>query len=227
VRNQRFIVIIVSLGLIVACGGSGGSSSGTSTPSAPTSPTPPTTPVNRAPTITSLNFAPAFGIAQLTTFNFNGSASDPDGDAMTYSWDVAGNPFSGTAGSILFSGGGNGTARFTVTDSKGATASDARSFVVGTATGQWRGTFGSWVFTSNLTQNAGFIVGDYSDQLGPGRLDPAVANTIDANGNVKLRYKQAIFSDFTFTGTMDSTGRRISGVVNGSGYSNAPFTMTK
>jgi hypothetical protein len=115
----------------------------------------------------------------------------------------------------------------TVTDSKGATASDTRTFTVGSATGTWNGTFGEWVFTSHLTQNSTFISGDYSDQLGPGRLDPAVANTIDANGTVKLRYKQAIFSDFTFTGTMDSSGRRITGVVNGSGYSNAPFTMTK
>src|SRR5262249_52042910 len=109
----------------------------------------------------------------------------------------------------------------------GATATDTRTFVVGSVSGTWIGTFGTWTFTSHLTQNVNTITGDYSDQLGPGKLDPAVANTIDANGNVKLRYKQAIFSDFTFTGTMDSTGRRITGVVNGSGYSNAPFTMTK
>jgi hypothetical protein len=170
---------------------------------------------------------PSFGIAQLTQFSFSGSASDPDGDAISFAWDVAGNPFSGTNGTITFSGGGNGTARLTVTDSKGATATDTRTFVVGSPTGTWTGTFSSWTFTSHLTQSATAITGDYSDQLGPGRLDPAVANTIDANGNVKLRYKQAVYSDFTFTGTMDATGRRITGVVNGSGYVNTPFTMTK
>jgi hypothetical protein len=207
---------------MVGCGGGsgGGSSSSSGTPTTPT-------PTNRSPVVNSLNFTPTFGIAQLTTFQFSASASDPDGDPITYSWDVAGNAFTGTNGTITFSGGGSGTARVTVTDSKGATASDTRTFTVGSATGTWNGTFGEWVFTSHLTQNSTFISGDYSDQLGPGRLDPAVANTIDANGTVKLRYKQAIFSDFTFTGTMDSSGRRITGVVNGSGYSNAPFTMTK
>jgi hypothetical protein len=174
-----------------------------------------------------MNFAPPFGIAQLTQFSFNASASDPDGDTISYAWNVAGNPFTGTSGTITFATGGNGTASLTVTDSKGATATDTRSFVVGSATGTWTGTFSVWVFTSHLTQNVTLITGDYSDQLGAGRLDPAVANTIDANGNVKLRYKQASFSDFTFTGTMDSTGRRITGVVNGSGFSNTPFTMNK
>jgi hypothetical protein len=174
-----------------------------------------------------MNFAPTFGIAQLTQFSFNASASDPDGDAVSYAWDVAGNAFTGTNGTIAFSSGGSGTARVTVTDSKGATATDTRTFTVGGITGRWTGTWSSWVFTSNLTQNGTAITGDYSDQLGPGRLDSAVANTIDANGNVKLRYKQAIFSDFTFTGTIDSSGRRITGVVNGSGYTNTPFTMTR
>ena len=220
-QKLKPVALVIAIAA-AACGGSKGSS----TPATPTSPTP-TTPTNRAPVINSLNFAPSFGIAQLTQFNFNASASDPDGDAITYAWDVAGNSFSGTSGSITFSNGGNGTARRTVTDARGATATDSRTFVVGTATGRWSGTWSSWVFTSNLTQSGGLITGDYSDQLGPGRLDPAVANTIDANGNIKLRYKQAIFSDFTFTGMMDSTGRRITGVVNGSGYTNTPFSMTK
>jgi hypothetical protein len=210
--------------LTVLClAGCGGGSSNT----APT-PTPTPTPqANRAPVINSLNFAPTFGIAQLTPFSFNASASDPDGDAITYVWDVAGNPFTGTNGTITFAGSGNGTARVTATDSKGATATDTRTFVVGGITGTWSGTWSNWVFTSRLTQNSTAITGDYSDQLGPGRLDSAVANTVDANGNVRLRYKQAIFSDFTFTGTIDASGRRITGVVNGSGASNVPFQMTR
>jgi len=224
-RRTLIACSITSMFVVAACGG--GSSSTPTSPSTPTTPSTPTSPANRAPVINSLNFAPTFGIAQLTQFSFNASASDPDGDGMTYAWDVAGNPFTGTNGTITFSSGGNGVARVTVTDSKGASATDTRTFVVGGMTGTWTGTWSSWVFTSRLTQNATAITGDYSDQLGPGRLDPAVANTIDANGNVRLRYKQAFFSDFTFTGTMDSTGRRITGVVNGSGASNTPFTMTK
>jgi hypothetical protein len=224
-RTNTVASIIVSVVLISACGGKTSSPSNT-TPTSPTTPTP-TTPVNHAPSITAMSITPSFGIAQLTQFSFSGSASDPDGDAISFAWDVAGNSFTGTSGTVTFSNGGNGTAKLTVTDSNGAAASDTRTFVVGSATGTWTGTFGSWVFTSHLTQTGTLITGDYSDQLGPGRLDPAVANTIDGNGNVKLRYKQAVFSDFTFTGTMDATGRRITGVVNGSGYVNTPFTMSK
>jgi hypothetical protein len=221
--QTRYLFPVVVLLVLVACGGGKSSSSA---PSTPTTPTPAPAPTNRAPVINSMNFAPTFGIAQQTQLSFNASASDPDGNSISYAWDVAGNPFTGTNGTITFSNGGSGTARVIVTDSKGATATDTRTFTVGGITRRWTGTWSSWVFTSNLTQNGTPITDDYADQLGPGRLDPAVASTIDANGNVKLRYKQAIFSDFTFTGTMDSSGRRITGVVNGSGYTNTPFTMT-
>lgn len=216
------VVALVLLGFS-ACGGSDGG--GTSTP---TSPTTPTTPVvtNKNPVITSMNITP-FGIQQLTTFQFSAVANDPDGDPVSYAWDVAGNSFSAASGSVSFTNGGSWTARVTVTDGKGGSATDTRSFVCGTMTGRWAGTFASWIFTSNLVQTYTTVTGDYSDQLGAGKLDPASANTIDANGNVKLRYKQAIYSDFTFTGVMDATGRKITGVVNGSGFVNTPFTMTK
>jgi immune inhibitor A len=181
---------------------------------------------NKNPVITSMNITP-FGIQQLTTFQFSAVANDPDGDPVSYAWDVAGNAFSNASGSVVFSNGGSFTARLTVTDGKGGSVTDTRSFVCGSMTGRWNGTFSSWVYTSNLVQTGNLVSGDYSDQLGPGKLDPASANTIDANGNVKLRYKQSTFSDFTFTGVMDSTGRKITGAVNGSGYVNTPFTMTK
>ena len=218
------LVLALTLG---GCGGDGGGGS----PTAPTTPTPPTTPTtptttNRAPVLTSWNITP-FGIQSLTAFQFSAVANDPDGDSVTYSWDVAGNASTGSSGSITFSNGGTWTARITVTDGKGGSTTDSRTFVCGTMTGSWRGTFSIWSFASDLTQVGGSITGTYADQDGSGKLDPASANTIDANGNVKLRYKQATYSDFTFTGTMDSTGRKVTGVVNGSGYVNTPFTMTK
>lgn len=224
----RLLLVSLILVSFVACGGDsgGGSPSSPSTPTAPTTPTTPTAPTNRAPVITSWNITP-FGIQSLSSFQFSAVANDPDGDSVTYSWDIAGNAFTGSSGSITFSNGGTWTARITVTDGKGGSTTDSRTFVCGTMTGSWRGTFGTWIFTSDLTQAGGLITGTYSDQAGVGKLDPASPNTIDANGNVKLRYKQSVWSDFTFTGTMDSTGRKITGVVNGSGYVNTPFTMTK
>lgn len=91
----------------------------------------------RVPGGPELTFSPAFGIVGQTLFSFSASAADPDGDAISYAWDVAGNAFTGSSGTITFSSGGNGTARLTVTDSKGATASDTRTFAVGTMIGSW------------------------------------------------------------------------------------------
>ena len=54
-----------------------------------------------------------------------------------------------------------------------------------------------------------------------------VANVINANGQITLRWKGGAFSDFIFTGQMDTTGQRVTGVVNGSGANNTPFTMNK
>jgi len=176
-----------------------------------------------------MNFAPPFGIAQLTQFSFNAAASDPDGDAVSYAWNVAGNPFTGTNGTITFSSGGNGTATLTVTDSKGATATDTRTFVVGSMTGKWSGTIPGFTnLTFDLTQSGAVVTGTFFEQFfGAGKIDPAQTGRIDGNGNVEMRFKLASFTDFTFRGQMDSTGRRITCGVFGSGFTGQPFTMTK
>jgi len=214
-----------------ACGGGGGGS--TPSPSTPTTPTQ----TNRAPVINSMNFTPAFGIAQLTSFSFNGSASDPDGDAVSYAWDVAGNPFSGTNGTITFSGGGNGVAKLTVSDSKGAASSDTRSFVVGSMTGNWSFFVpGQGTLLLTLTQNNTFVTGTFVVAPGgfgnvgagsTGRTDPAQPGSIDGNGRVVIRLKVGVFIAFTMTGNMDTSGQRVTGAVNGSGFSGQAFTMTK
>ena len=131
-RKQFAFALLLSSVLASACGSNSSSSSSTTV----TTPTTPTA-TNRAPTVTSMSMTPSFGIAQLTQFSFSASGSDPDGDAITYAWDVAGNPFSGSSGTVTFSNGFNGIAKVTVTDSKGATGSDTRSFVVGSMTGNW------------------------------------------------------------------------------------------
>jgi hypothetical protein len=42
-----------------------------------------------------------------------------------------------------------------------------------------------------------------------------------------MRVKLAPFTDFTMNGTMDSTGRRVNGNLQGSGFTGESFTMTK
>jgi PKD domain len=225
-RKFACLLSVCSLAVAVGCGSGGG----TNNNSTPTTPSPPTTPTNRAPSITSMSISPAFGVMGQTTFEINASASDPDGDAISYAWDVAGNPFTGTNGSIIFASGGNGVARVTVTDSKGSTASDTRSFVVGSMSGTWTVTAGPLVGSSfSLTQSqTGVVTGSFFlPGIGNGNTDPAQPGRITGSAALTMRVKVAPFTDFNMSGTMDSTGRIVSGSLQGSGFSGQPFTMAK
>jgi hypothetical protein len=217
-------LFVLTLGLTLgACGG------GDSTPGPPTSPTPPPASQNRAPVINSITASPSFGIAQLTTFSYSAVASDPDGDSISYSWDLAGNPASGPSGSIMFTTGGQGTFRLTVSDSRGATASDSRPITVGSMTGRWTGSIPGYTnFVFDLSQSSTIVTGTFTELFfGTGRIDPAQPGRIDADGRVEMRFKLAVFSDFTFRGQMDSSGRRITGGVFGSGFNGESFVMNK
>jgi hypothetical protein len=181
-----------------------------------------------------MSFTPTFGISQLTQFQYSATATDPDGDTVTYSWDIASNPSSNASGVITFSNGGNGTAKLTISDGKGGSASDSRTFVVGWMTGNWSGTIHTFPIRFALTQNGGTITGTFSltGTVFSGQLDPAATNTINSAGHVVIRCKVTAgnappVSDFTLTGDMDTTGIKITGGVTGSGFSGQPFTLTK
>jgi hypothetical protein len=98
-------------------------------------------------------------------------------------------------------------------------------------TGTWIGilgpaALGNYQFT--LTQTLGVVQGSYFDStFGDGKIDPAEPGHIDVGGNVTLRVKQGRFSDWTFTGVMDPSGRKITGTVRGSGFTGQPFAIVK
>ena len=223
-RSFQIIPIVLFLP-IVACGGGGGSPS----PTAPTTQTPPPAPTNRSPVINSLSVAPSFGISELTLFTFSAAASDPDGDPVSYAWDLAGSAGSGTNGTITLKGSGPAVMKVTVSDGKGGSVSDTRTVTVGTATGTWRGNgVDLGTFTMVLVQTGARVTGTYSDPyFGQGQIDPAQPGSINASGHIELRTKQSVFTDFTFKGDMDSTGRRIVGQIFGSGFNGEAFTMDK
>jgi hypothetical protein len=220
-RVQSLVIVCAVSVSLSACGSSG------STPTTPTQTVVP--PVNRPPVLTSMTVDPLFGVSELTTFNWSASANDPDGDPLTYTWSLAGNPAVGSSGSMTFVGSGPGTFTVTVTDGKGGTASDSRTAMLGNATGTWRGSgvnLGS--FTMVLTQKGPSITGTYNDPLyGNGQIDPAQPGFINSTGHIELRTKQAAFTDFTFKGDMDQSGRRITGQIFGSGFNGQAFTMDK
>lgn len=221
-RTRLVSAAAVVLLFAAACGG--GSDNRT-----PTTPTPPPPAANQSPVITSMSVSPSFGVSQLTTFTYAASGTDPEGDPLNFAWDLAGTARSGSAGTITFSGSGLGQVRLTVTDGRGGSVTDTRTFTVGSMTGSWRGAgVNLGEFTMTLTQNGPVITGTYFDNdYGPGQIDPAQPGTINASGRIEMRMKQAQFTDFTFRGDMDQSGRRVVGQLFGSGFNGEAFQMDK
>jgi hypothetical protein len=96
-------------------------------------------------------------------------------------------------------------------------------------TGTWDGTNSQiGAFVMILTQSGTSVTGTYTDNsgFGIGRTDPAQPGTF-FDPTIELRIKQAAFTDFTFRGTMDSTGTTITGGIFGSGFTGQSFTMRK
>ena len=222
---QRLTVSLVLTLFAVACGG--GKGGGSTTPTSPgSSVTPPAQ--NRTPAITSVTVTPSFGISELTSFSFSASATDPDGDPLNYTWDIAGNPASGQSGSITFRGSGVATFRVTVADGRGGSVTDSRTATVGSAGGTWRGSgVQLGPFSMQLQQNGARITGTYSDAFGAGQIDPAQPGSINARGHIEMRVKQGPFTDWNFRGDMDTSGRRIVGQIFGSGFNGQAFTMER
>jgi hypothetical protein len=227
----------VALGLTCSVGIGCSNSSSPTTPSPPSVTNPPPGPApsaaNRAPVINSLNVAPGFGISDVTSFAMNSSGSDGDGDPVTFEWDFGdGTRGAGPAFSKTYSGSGVATIRVTASDGRGGTATDSRTVTVGSMSGTWVGTVtinaGQAASASlSLAQTGGVVTGTMTLLNFNGRTDPAQPGRIDANGAVELRMKVDPFNDFTLRGTMDATGRRISGGAFGSGFNGQAFTFNK
>ena len=222
------ITTLFALGL-AGCGSSGSSPNPT--------PTPVPTATNHNPAITSSTVTPAFGISQITGFSVQAAATDSDGDAVTYEWDLGdGTKLTGAAVTHAYAGNGPMTVTLTVKDGKGGTITDTKSILVGGMAGTWRVDVPSFVpIQLDLQQNGGIVTGTFvqledgvSTPKGTsGKTDPAEPGKIDGNGKVEIRLKVGRFLDFYIRGTMDSTGRTITGGLFGSGFGGNSFTATK
>lgn len=234
--NQRFCASVLVLIVAVACGKKNDS---------PTDPTPPPA-ANRNPSIASATASPAFGVVGLSQLTLAASATDPDGDAVTYQWVIGSTTLTGANQTLPIPGDGPQTATVTVSDGKGGTATATASFASGSMNGAWNYTYpqcnnGSVVLTTTVQSSGTFsgtatLVGPLCN-LPAGttfQTDPAGPGTISAAGAIAMRLKlSGGFADVVVTGQMDTTGttagRRITGTatsVDGSVQS-APFTMVR
>jgi len=219
---MRQVFPVLALVSLVACSSSGGDDP-------PTTPTPQ---ANRAPVVTAVLANPTFGVQDFGIYTFNASATDADGDPLTFTWNIAGNARTGAAVQAgPFSNGGTGQATVTVTDGRGGSTSGSVNFVVGTMTGTWVGSVQGPdipTFAMSLTQVAGLFAGAIAIPQGTGEVGPTGAiATINASGAIVMRVKVAPFNDFTMTGQMSGTGTTVTGSVTGSGFTGQAFIMNK
>lgn len=181
-------------------------------------------------------------MSSLTTHAFSATASDPDGDAITYNWDFGnGTTSTNSAPTVTFNNASTTTYRVTLTvsDSKGATvksalASSSVSVVSTTMAGTWAGTMpGIGPMTASMTQYLGGLVTgtwEIPTRGDKGEIGPTgEPGKIQANGQFELRFKVRVgsFVDFYFRGTMDPTGQRLTGTLQGSGFTGQVMELIK
>jgi hypothetical protein len=226
----RSLALSAVLALVGCGGGSGSGGSGS-----PTTPTPTAPPANRPPSITTATANPPWGISTLTVHNFTAAATDPDGDAVTYSWNFGdGTSSNSQSVSRTFNNANTFTYSITLTarDAQGASSTAAVQVTSVTVAGTWDGTLTGAPFTATFTQYLGGLF-DGSWQMPSvgfsGITDPGEVPTIQANGQFEARFKvqQGAFVDFYYRGSIDPTGRQMTGNLQGSGFSGQIMILNK
>ena len=89
-------------------------------------------------------------------------------------------------------------------------------------TGRWRGIVGADTIIT-LTETGSALSGTF-DSIS---LKGSVSGSVSNKGAVTMTVTVPGFQSFTLTGQADDAGNTISGQVNGSGFQNAPFTVSR
>ena len=189
---------------------------------------------NEAPTAGSLSVNPTGGLAGATSFSFSASgASDPDGDALTFSWNFGdGSTGTGQTASHTYANAGTFSVSVTVSDGE-AQATANGSVTVRSLSGRWSGTIasgGGVPTVLNITQSGANFSGTFNVPLQglPNNVaNGTVTGSVNSPLNVAFSVKTPCCAAFQFSGTSDAEVNRLTGVVNGSGFTGQSWTLTR
>jgi PEGA domain/PKD domain len=180
---------------------------------------------NRAPTIGTLSASPTIGLQAATPIAFSAAgANDPDGDALSFTWDFAdGGTSKEQMPRHVYSAAGSFSVKCTVTDGKHSETGTI-SVMVRSLAGTWRGMLENVQEMLVLTQSGATVGGTFVDVLGSGAVSGFLATSPPL---VRFTILQTGFNPFTFTGDPNSDVTTVAGVVNGSGFNSTPFTISR
>ena len=179
---------------------------------------------DHAPTVGSVTANPATGLLAGSTITLNATASDDDGDSLTYTWDFGdGGSGSGASTTHVYNSAGSFTARVTVSDGKKEVNSSA-TVTIRSLSGTWRGTLEGIAETFVFTQSAGSVTGTLTDAFGPGTV---VGTVTTSSPRIRLTITQPPFNPFVYTADPSADVNTLTGVVNGSGYTNVSMPLTR
>jgi PKD repeat protein len=172
--------------------------------------------------IDSISASPSTGLQSATQIRFSAAGV---GSGSSLSWDFGdGSTSSDRAPTHVYNTTGTFSVKCTVSGSSVTTSVTIKSL-----TGTWQGNLidpvqGAILETLVFTQSGPSISGTMSDVYGPGTLDGTVSTTAPL---VRVTIAQQGFNPFNYTADPNAEVNMLNGVVNGSGFNNAPLNLTR
>jgi len=181
---------------------------------------------NGSPVAGTLSAMPPVGVLAATPIAFSApGAHDPDDDVLTYSWDFGdGATAKEQAPRHVYNNAGSFAVKCTVSDGNHSDTATT-SVTVRSLTATWSGVLQGVPETVVLTQSGAALTGRFSDATyGSGSLSGFVSTSPPL---VRFTVIQPGINPFTFTADPNADVSTLSGVVNGSGFTDERFTITR
>lgn len=209
-RRTKGILAVLLGGLaLTACGGDG------------SSPASPSGGGNRPPTVT-IGVSSTAALVSVSSLTFSASASDPDGDSLTYQWDFGdGSSASGQTVRKTYDRAGAYQATVRVTDSRGASGSSSTSITAKSLDGLWEDA--SQGYGVKMSQSGSTFTGRTVFSIR--NLTGSTKGSVNANLEVQYSTNYGFATD-SFSGRLDPGLDNISGkLVISIGRASFPFNL--